>query len=92
MKSSGRPTNPLTVVARNLAGANAPLGAGVGLQVTDRAAREEVLHRAYAIWESEGRPTDRKLENWLKAEAELAPTAEGNRDAPAPEGLTARAR
>ena len=42
-----------------------------GLKVTDRAAREEILHRAYAIWESEGQPQDRKLANWLEAEAEV---------------------
>jgi len=42
-----------------------------GLKVTDRAAREEILHRAYAIWESEGHPRDRKLANWLEAEAEI---------------------
>ena len=43
-----------------------------GLKITDRAVREEVLHRAYAIWEREGHPGDRKLANWLEAEAELA--------------------
>ena len=42
-----------------------------GLKVTDRAVREEILHRAYAIWESEGQPQDRKLANWLEAEAEV---------------------
>ena len=41
------------------------------LKSTDRAAREEILHRAYAIWESEGHPHDRKLANWLEAEAAL---------------------
>ena len=40
-----------------------------GMKATDRAAREEILHRAYAIWESEGHPPDRKLANWLDAEA-----------------------
>jgi hypothetical protein len=39
-----------------------------GLQLTDRAAREEILHRAYAIWEREGCPENRKLDNWLEAE------------------------
>lgn len=43
----------------------------VGLKSSDRAAREEILHRAYAIWESEGHPSDRKLANWLQAEAEV---------------------
>ena len=42
-----------------------------GMKSTDRAPREEILHRAYAIWESEGCPVDRKLQNWLQAEAEV---------------------
>lgn len=42
-----------------------------GLQSTDRAVREEILHRAYAIWEREGHPADRKLANWLEAEGEV---------------------
>lgn len=37
----------------------------------DRAPREEILHRAYAIWESEGRPDNRALANWLEAETEV---------------------
>lgn len=43
-------------------------GAFAGLKSTDRAAREEILHRAYAIWESEGHPEHRELSNWLQAE------------------------
>ena len=43
-------------------------GSFAGLKSTDRAAREEILHRAYAIWESEGHPVDRELSNWLQAE------------------------
>ena len=42
-----------------------------GMNSTDRAPREEILHRAYAIWEREGHPDDRKLANWLEAEAEM---------------------
>ena len=42
-----------------------------GLDASDRSAREEVLQRAYEIWESEGHPDDRKLANWLQAEAEV---------------------
>jgi hypothetical protein len=38
---------------------------------TDRAPREEILHRAYAIWEKEGHPDNRRLANWLEAEAEV---------------------
>lgn len=41
--------------------------------VPGRAAREEILHRAYALWEREGWPTDRKLANWLEAEKEILP-------------------
>ena len=39
--------------------------------VTDRVAREEIQHRAYAIWMSEGQPPDRGLEHWLRAESEV---------------------
>ena len=42
-----------------------------GMKFTDRAAHEEILHRAYAIWESEGHPNNRELANWLDAEAEV---------------------
>jgi hypothetical protein len=35
--------------------------------------REQWLqHRAYAIWESEGRPNGREHEHWEQAERELA--------------------
>ncbi|HYP16432.1 MAG TPA: DUF2934 domain-containing protein [Opitutus sp.] len=39
--------------------------------MTDRAAREEVQHRAYAFWLSEGQPENRALDHWLRAEAEV---------------------
>ena len=42
-----------------------------GLANTDRAAREEIQHRAYSIWSSTGRPPHRELEHWLAAEAEV---------------------
>lgn len=42
-----------------------------GLKSTDRAPREEIQHRAYAIWQSEGEPNDRQLAHWLQAEAEV---------------------
>jgi hypothetical protein len=42
-----------------------------GLKNTDRAAREEIQHRAYSIWASAGRPKDCELEHWLAAEAEV---------------------
>ena len=43
----------------------------VGLRSTDRAAHEEILNRAYLLWESEGRRENRALANWLQAEKEL---------------------
>jgi hypothetical protein len=46
----------------------------VGLCVTDRAAREEILHRAYSIWENTGRPENHELANWLEAEAQVLGT------------------
>jgi hypothetical protein len=46
-----------------------------GLKSTDRAVREEILHRAYAIWECEGHPHGRGLANWLEAEAEVMAAA-----------------
>jgi hypothetical protein len=42
-----------------------------GMKSVDRASREEILHRAYAIWEREGHPNDRQLANWLDAENEV---------------------
>ena len=42
-----------------------------GFVMSGRAAREEILHRAHAIWEREGRPQNRKLDNWLEAEADV---------------------
>jgi hypothetical protein len=33
---------------------------------------EEVQHRAYLIWEREGRPDGRALEHWVQAETELS--------------------
>lgn len=49
--------------------ATATVGAFAGLKSTDPAIREEILPRTHAIWESEGHPFDRKLANWLEAEA-----------------------
>ena len=34
-----------------------------------------VAERAYAIWESEGKPDGHDMEHWLRAEAESAPRA-----------------
>jgi hypothetical protein len=46
-----------------------------GLVATDRAAREEILHRAYSIWECAGRPDNCGLAHWLEAEAEVVGSA-----------------
>lgn len=32
---------------------------------------ERIRHRAHDLWEAEGRPTDRDLHLWLRAEAEV---------------------
>lgn len=45
------------------------------LVATDRAAREEVQHRAYTIWQNSGEKDGHDVENWLKAELEVAPRA-----------------
>lgn len=45
---------------------------------TGRAVREEILHRAYALWEAEGFPEGRKLDHWLAAEAEVLAGAHPN--------------
>jgi hypothetical protein len=42
-----------------------------GLKPSDRAVREEILHRAYAIWERAGWPENRRLDHWLEAEADV---------------------
>lgn len=42
-----------------------------GLASTDRAAREEIQHRAYDHWIKAGRPDNRQQEHWLAAESEV---------------------
>jgi hypothetical protein len=42
-----------------------------GLTSTNRAMREEILHRARAIWEQRGRPTGVDLSIWLEAETQI---------------------
>jgi hypothetical protein len=69
MKVTTPPRRPPPVFQPETASPATTANAVVGLKSTDRAAREEILHRAYAIWESEGHPSDRKLANWLEAEA-----------------------
>jgi hypothetical protein len=45
----------------------------------DNDAEEETRRRAYAIWESEGRPNGRREEHWRRARGEM----HGLEDAPA---------
>jgi hypothetical protein len=46
-----------------------------GLNVADCAARAEILHRAYSIWESKGRPEGSHLADCLEAQAEVSEQA-----------------
>lgn len=41
------------------------------MHATDRAAREEIQHRAYALWLEEGEPAGRAEAHWLQAEADV---------------------
>ena len=41
------------------------------MQSTDRAPREEIQHRAYAIWQSQGEPNDCALAHWIQAENDV---------------------
>lgn len=42
-----------------------------GLKPSGGELHENILRRAYAIWENEGHPANRQLSHWLKAEAEF---------------------
>ena len=63
-----------------LTGATTPCKGFAGLKSTDRAAREEIQHRAYSIWASAGRPQHREMEHWLAAESEVLGEASGLRE------------
>jgi hypothetical protein len=43
-----------------------------GNTVTARPSADQIAQRAYEIYERDGRQPGRELENWLRAEAELA--------------------
>jgi hypothetical protein len=61
----------------------------------DSARREQrIRERAYAIWESEGRPAGRAEAHWLQAEAEIAGESRQSDQgaAPAPKRPAARAK
>lgn len=46
---------------------------------------DEVRGRAYAIWETEGKPEGRDLDHWLQAERESAGVIPPPEDGPVPE-------
>jgi hypothetical protein len=48
------------------------------------ALRARTAARAYAIWESEGRPHGRDYEHWLRAEREIAAQADRPSQTPPP--------
>jgi hypothetical protein len=50
---------------------NEPMDGTNGLTSTNRAMREEILHRARAIWEQRGRPVGMDLSIWLEAETQI---------------------
>ena len=52
-----------------------------GLTSTNRAMREEILHRARAIWEQRGQPTGVDLSIWLEAENQILNGTEVKHDA-----------
>ena len=65
---------PLIDFPLSQSNAGCPEGAldgSTGLKCTDRAAREEILHRARTIWKRRGEPQNVDLSIWLEAEAEI---------------------
>ena len=46
-----------------------------GMRIAVETAIQSIAKRAYAIWESEGRPSGRDFEHWLRAEAEITAPA-----------------
>lgn len=44
---------------------------------------EHIRHRAYQIWEAEGRPEGREAQHWAQAKAELGESGMPNNNAPA---------
>jgi Protein of unknown function (DUF2934) len=57
-RAATRQTEPEVVAA---------ISSGDGQAIKEQIIRE----RAYTIWEEEGRPEDRHLDNWLRPEAEI---------------------
>ncbi len=42
-----------------------------GLNTADKATSQQILNRAYTIWDRAGHPENRQLDHWLAAEAEV---------------------
>lgn len=64
---------PIRTDMEDLRMANQPKPRGNGTT------RPGVAERAYAIWESEGKPEGHDMEHWLRAEAEAAASAKPKR-------------
>ena len=56
---------------RSTEASSVPRDSYAGLQSTDRAPREAIQHRAYALWQNEGEPSHRDVAHWLQAEVEV---------------------
>ena len=63
---------PLPIILDSDRGISTPDFKGFGGPAAPaQATHEEILQRAYSIWECAGRPGNCELANWLKAEAEV---------------------
>ena len=63
---------PLPIILDSEIPASSPALKGFESSSTpDKGAHEEILHRAYSIWESAGRPENCEVAHWLEAEAEV---------------------
>lgn len=49
----------------------APLSQSLEAQITIDVSHDEISHRAWEIWNAEGRPNGCEVEHWLRAEREL---------------------
>lgn len=52
------------------------------------ALRKQVEERAYALWESEGRPHGHHLDHWCKAESEIMSAGNGASGSSSPDPAT----
>ena len=70
MFSPMNPPSHVPVPDKN-AETNQPMDGSKGLNSSNRAMREEILHRARTIWEQRGEPQGEDLSIWLQAESEV---------------------